>query len=271
MRIAWCTDIHLNFLAPEQYGDFLDKILAAMPDALFITGDIAEAPSLSTYMETMDSVLRAPIYFVLGNHDYYHGRISTVRAWAREVTGDGLTGLNWMSAAGVVSFGETAVVGVDGWGDGRLGNPVSSNVFLNDWLSIRELMHRNPMSQGTHIYKRIPLLNQLGDQEAEMLQEPLKQALETHSKVFVLTHVPPWKEATWHAGKHSSPDWLPWFSCQAVGDTILNLAGQYPKTEVTVLCGHTHGQGTSQIADNVVSITGGARYGHPAISQLFDV
>lgn len=272
-RIAWCTDVHLNFLSPSDYESFLETVkLLYTPDALFITGDIAEAPCLDHYLTKMSDYLQVPIYFVLGNHDYYHGRISEVREWARIATENEENTLCWLPAKGVVPLSDTtAVVGVDGWGDGRLGNPNSSRVFLNDWLCIEELMHPNPMGSETHINKRVPQLQRLGDEEAASIRKPLEDALRAYEEVYVLTHVPPWKEATWHRGSHSDADWLPWFSCQAVGDVIVELAEKYPNKKITVLCGHTHGEGVSRIRDNVLVITGGARYRFPEVNRVLAI
>ena len=46
---------------------------------MLITGDIAEAPSLGDLLSDVASALRTPIYFVLGNHDFYRGSIPRVR------------------------------------------------------------------------------------------------------------------------------------------------------------------------------------------------
>ncbi|MGB0911905.1 MAG: metallophosphoesterase, partial [Nitrospirales bacterium] len=79
MRIAWTTDIHLNFLNEQRRKIFFRSILEHNPDAMFITGDIAEAPSLSFHLQEMVDVIQKPIYFILGNHDYYYGSISAIR------------------------------------------------------------------------------------------------------------------------------------------------------------------------------------------------
>jgi len=43
------------------------------PDGLLITGDIGQAQSVERYLRALDKALPMPIYFVLGNHDYYAG------------------------------------------------------------------------------------------------------------------------------------------------------------------------------------------------------
>jgi predicted MPP superfamily phosphohydrolase len=268
--IVWLTDIHLNFVHSYDLEEFYTKIKDHAPTALFITGDIGEANDVFIFLEQLAIMSSAPVYFVLGNHDYYGGSIAGVRKEARKLT-ESDSDIYWMPARGVVELSEkSAVVGVDGWGDGRLGTPETSQIYLNDWACIKELMHKSPQSIGTHLYERIPALNRLGDEEAEALKPLLEEALTKYDKVFVLTHVPPWKEATWHCGAHSEPDWLPWFSCAAVGDVILELSHEYPDKEIVVLCGHTHGYGVSKISTNVTAYTGAAQYRFPVIQRVLE-
>jgi Icc-related predicted phosphoesterase len=271
-RVVWITDPHLNFVHDYDLKTFHKKIRDLEPDAIFVTGDIAEAPSVFKYLTGLsEDTEDTPVFFVLGNHDFYGGSIAEVRELARRIT-ESDNNLFWMPAKGVVELSKTtAAVGVDGWGDGRLGDPERSTVFLNDWMCIKELLHRKSQSLGTHLYKRIPQLNALGDEEAATLKPLLNEALDKYDKVFVLTHIPPWEEATWHEGAHSDPEWLPWFSCAAVGDAIVEAAHEYPDKEIVALCGHTHGSGVSQILENVVAYTGGATYRFPEIQKLLEI
>jgi len=47
MKLAWLTDIHLNFLDEDARNSFYQDILKLPCEALLITGDVAEAPSLT--------------------------------------------------------------------------------------------------------------------------------------------------------------------------------------------------------------------------------
>ena len=47
---------------------------------MVITGDIAESDSLGTSLMVMDALVGRPIYFVLGNHDFYHGSVAATRS-----------------------------------------------------------------------------------------------------------------------------------------------------------------------------------------------
>ena len=95
MRATWLTDIHLNFLRPLALRTFYDRVKAERPDALFVTGDIAESESFARFVVELASHSGAHVYFVLGNHDYYRSSIRRVR--------DGLTrpiaNATWLPAA----------------------------------------------------------------------------------------------------------------------------------------------------------------------------
>ena len=83
--------------------------------------------------------------------------------------------------------------------------------------------------------------------------------------------MPPFRESCWHEGRISSPDFLPHFTCQAVGEALLEVMDGRPDRHLTVLCGHTHSPGFAQIRDNLIVRTGGAEYGAPVIQEVFEV
>ena len=79
-NLAWITDPHLNFLDQEAVYSFCAALAQEKADAFLITGDIGEAPNVAVYLNILDNHLGRPIYFVLGNHDFYRGSIAQVRA-----------------------------------------------------------------------------------------------------------------------------------------------------------------------------------------------
>jgi hypothetical protein len=208
--------------------------------------------------------LGAPVWFVLGNHDYYRARIANVR-FAMERWSAAHPSVRWLPTAGVVSLTrKTALVGVDGWGDARLGAPERTRVVLADFHAIGDLA---ALDQEALRRK----LRALGDEEARAAREVLRDALGSHEHVVFATHVPPVREACWHAGKISDDDWLPYFTCKAVGDVITDLATAHPHRRITVLCGHTHGGGVARPLPNVEVRTGAAEYGDPRPQAPLDV
>ncbi|MCD4686721.1 MAG: metallophosphoesterase [Anaerolineae bacterium] len=264
MRIAWSTDLHLNFLGQPQILNFLAEVSLQKPDVWLISGDIGDAPRLLAYLRLFDMILRFPVYFVLGNHDFYHGSLGAIREVVSVYCGESRR-LRYLPETGIVALSaETAVVGVDGWGDGRIGDYQNSWVMLNDFLLIHELTGLSEAARLAH-------LNALGDVEAARLRDLLPQALATHRRVIVVTHVPPFKETCWHEGQLSDDNFLPFFTCQAVGDVLLEVMADQPADrECLVLCGHSHGAGEVQVRENLRVLTGGAEYEQPTVQRVFE-
>jgi len=79
MKLAWLTDIHLEFLSPGQLESFLHTLQVLDTDAFLLGGDIAQSHSLEGYLLEMENTLQRDLYFVPGNHDYFYGSIEQVR------------------------------------------------------------------------------------------------------------------------------------------------------------------------------------------------
>ncbi len=274
MKIAWLTDLHLNFADDEAQSHLWQEVNSATPDVILVGGDIGEADSFDVHLRKIADECPAPVYFVLGNHDYYHGSIFAVRQAAVALSEE-CENLHWLPPAGVVKLtSRTALVGHGGWGDARSGNFMRTSVTLNDYRLIRELVGEEdyPASTGSLITRRLEKkLNILGDQTAEHFRNVLPAALDDYEHVVVLMHVPPLREACWHDGRISDDDWAPHFVCQAAGEAIVELMQAHPKSQTTVLCGHTHSSGEAQILPNLRVMTGAAEYRLPAMQPLLTV
>ena len=165
---------------------------------------------------------------------------------------------------------QTALVGHDGWADARLGDLETSNVFLNDYVAIRELRKW----KGEFALDKPALraaLNALGDEAARHFENVLQEAVAKYPSVIAVTHVPPFKEAAWYDGRHSDDNYLPHFACKATGDVMRKVMEANPQSRLLVLCGHTHGTGEVRILENLHVLTGGAEYGNPVIQRILDI
>lgn len=265
MRLLWATDVHLNFLDRAARAHFARTLATSSPDACVLTGDISEAPVLATHLRELADALQIPVYFVLGNHDFYRGSVHALRDEMRALTSRSAH-LRWLPAVGVVPLTrEVALVGHDGWADGRAGDYWGSTVRLNDDLLIDELrVADRGVLRAT--------LERYGDEAASYLTEVAQRALETHARVYVATHVPPFREACWHEGAISSDAWLPRFTCVAVGEALRDVMRACGEDRaMNVLCGHTHSPGVVRPLANLVVHTGGAKYGAPALAGCFDL
>ena len=263
-RFLWITDIHLNFVGQAGVAGFFTELAGVQADGILLSGDIAEAPDVALYLATLVQVLGRPTYFVLGNHDFYRGSIAGVRQQVEALCA-ACPNLRGLPRAGVVALTEnTGLVGHDGWGDGRLGNYWGLAVHLNDWRLIGEFI-------GLDAARRLDTLHALGDEAAAHFATVLPEALERFRHVLVVTHVPPFREACWYEGRISDDNWLPHFTCKAVGDVLAQAMTAYPEHQMTVLCGHTHGAGEAQVLPNLRVLTGGAAYGKPGLQRVLEV
>lgn len=266
VRLAWMTDIHLDMVEEEVIQDFLGASRQIAPDLILITGDIGEAATVRAYLTRFADTLQVPIYFVLGNHDYYGGSVQAVREDITQLCTEHPL-LHWLPLAGIVELAPgTALLGHGGWSDAGYGDFLNSSVMLNDYLHIQDLA-----VYSLDRYKLQEKLRQLGEEAATYLKPTLERACAQYKEVYVALHSPPFQECAWYEG--STPDddnpYLPHFTCKAAGDVLLNVAAAYPDTSISVLCGHTHGDGEAQIRPNLWVQTGGAEYGNPEIKRSF--
>lgn len=262
MKMAWLTDIHLNFVGRNEVDKLCESIRTSGAEYVLITGDIATAENLCLYLEYLADEVKRPIFFVLGNHDYYHSSLAHVNRDVAKLT-DGNLLLHWLSNRGVIPLSpDTCLMGHEGLADGRLGDPEGSTVDLNDYHLIKEL--RLPKS------KRLAMQHKLGDAAAEHLRMCLDDAVQRYSKIIVALHVPPFAEACWHLGENTNTEYLPHFGCKATGDMLKAAMLLHPEIEMDVYCGHTHSGGYAEILPNLRVHSAAAEYHKPWIAEMIE-
>ena len=268
MKLCWLTDIHLNFLHDEERRYFYQELKKAEFDAIAITGDIAEAPSICEILKEMDDQLSCPIYFVLGNHDYYRGNVEKVRSDVATLC-EQHKNLYWMATAGEIKTSDdAALVGHDGWADGRYGDYENTRIVLNDSRLIKDLWTARTLGKNQLGAK----MQELADADAKELEQQLIMSVaQNYSRIIILTHVPHFEGAAWHEGQLSDKNWLPFFSSKAMGDVLLKVADKNPEINFLVLCGHTHSEGEYKASDNLFVKTGRAEYYHPEFIEILEV
>lgn len=266
MNFVWLTDIHLNFLSIDSRYDFYRSIIEKKCDGVFITGDISEAPSISEMLKEMADQIKKPIYFVLGNHDYYRGQVSEIKNEMKMLTKTNEL-LHWLPALSPQLLeNDTILLGQDGWADGRYGDYTNSFVSLNDSRLIAELFQQRAIGK----YPLLEKMQQLADADANQLHDDLINTIRQYhpKKIIVLTHVPPFREACLYEGKIASDDFLPFFSSKATGDVLLEMAKANSTIEFFVLCGHTHSQANYQPLANLNIKVGQAEYLQPEVQEV---
>jgi predicted MPP superfamily phosphohydrolase len=266
-KIAWLTDIHLNFLKPEARRIFYQKVTCA--DAVLITGDISEAPSICEFLEEFSAHIDKDIYFVLGNHDYYLGNVIKVRREIKQFCNKNKK-LHWLGKPEIVKLSQqTILIGHDGWADARYGDFDHSFVVLNDSRYIAELFQASCMGKT----KLKQEMQKLADADATVLATTLEKAITKYNpkRAVIATHVPPYKECAQYRGQPSDENWQPFYSSKATGDVISAAAKNYPAINFLVLCGHTHTKYVMKLSSNLEVRVGGAKYYQPDLQEIITI
>ncbi|HEY4320449.1 MAG TPA: metallophosphoesterase [Gemmatimonadales bacterium] len=254
--IRWASDLHLDHADDAARARFLGS-LAGADVPLLLTGDTSVAPRLVADLTAILAATAGPVWAVLGNHDHYGSSIAAVRDSVIALA-DREPRFRWLPPAGVISLApDWALVGVDGWADGRQGSPLTTPVRLNDDRLIAELAAQ-PGRRG-----RLAVKQALADADAARLATLLDRAAAVASHLLVATHVPPFVAALPATGRLASPDWLPLLVCEATGQALRQAAERYPEHDFLVLTGHSHAAQATQVAANLRCIVAGARYGEP--------
>lgn len=263
MSIVWVSDPHLDRASPAAVDAFLATLRERGPNAVILTGDLSNSGRLIADLESLADAAAVPLYFVLGNHDHYGASVGRVRDNVLALTDDAQP-LRWLPPAGVISLDtHTALVGVDGWADGRHGDPLTTPLVLNDDRLIAEVA-----AQPTRV-ARLAVKRALADADAARLQVLLERAVSTGAtRVLVATHVPPFVAALQPGSREAHPHWYPLLVCGATGEILDRFATLHPAVRFDVLAGHSHRECFAQIAANLAVTVGEARYGRPTVREV---
>jgi predicted phosphohydrolase len=257
--LIWSTDPHLDHAAPPVRERFLEAMRETAGQAVILTGDTSTAARLVADLEAIGDAAARPVHHVLGNHDHYGSSIAAVRD-AVVALAERRPEIRWLPPAGVVALGsDTALIGVDGWADGRHGDPLETPLRLNDDRLIGELAAQ-PGRAGKLAVKRL-----LADADAARLRILLDRAAPTAQRIVVATHVPPFVESLPARGPIARPEWWPLLVCGATGQVLRDFAATHPDHQITVLAGHTHAATDVAIMANLRCLVGAARYGAPSV------
>lgn len=263
--LLWLTDLHLDRANEQQRHELYESIRFSTAGAVVITGDISTAKLLPLHMRELAAAASpTPVYFVLGNHDFYGSSIAAVDSAASGVC-RAHDNLHHLGQGELIPLNDqTAFIGHRGWGDGRMGWSARTLARNPDFQAIEDF-------RGLEQPKAFELLAQLGRESAAYFRRVLPYALTCYRHVIVATHVPPF---TWAAHFKGKPcDWLrqPFDANISAGAAILRIAERFPASRVTVLSGHTHCAASVGITENLIVHAGGATTGHPAAQGLLQI
>lgn len=265
---AWATDVHLDFLKGDQRRliSFAESLVERNPTGVLLTGDLSVAHQLVFHLSAIERVVQRPVFFVLGNHDYYGSGVEEMRKSMHQLSNISPFLKYLPTLAYQALTPSTAIVGHDGWYDAFYGDWQGSAFTMTDWQLIHDFRQVNG-NKATIVTQA----RKLAHEGVLHVQAGIKQAVRYHKHVIVLTHFPPFRESHVHQGRVGDDHAQPWFTSKMMGDMLLDASRAYPSVKFTVLSGHTHGKWDGKITDNLAVHVGGAEYGRPALQGLVEV
>lgn len=277
MKLAWATDIHLDFLQQEggralvQFA-FAEPLAASNANAVLISGDISLSDTIEDHLEIIDEAVHCPVYFVLGNHDFYGGSFDSVRARVENVC-RGSKNLRYLSAEEepIELTPDITIVGHDGWYDAYYGRPFSAGLVMTDWLQISNFsdhLHRIPGGSTIDPHGIVDVAREASYNAAEHVLSVARKAAIRSKNVIVVTHVPPFPEVHAQGGKGNNDASIPWYTSKFMGDAIRQVAEENPSVSFSVFCGHTHTKARVKDSHNIECYVGGSEYGEPSYNMV---
>ena len=264
LRVIWITDLHLDAAEKDRVRRFFQIVIAEKPDVILVGGDISNGINSLLHLKHLVKLIKKPLYFVLGNHDYYFGSIDKIRKLTRQACKE-FENAHYLTEGGVIALtNRTALIGHDGWADAKAGEFLNSSIMLHDYLLIDEL-------KDLTIRERKKVLHKLGEEAAESLRGPLKESLLKYDRVIVLTHAPPFRESCLYNGEICNDDWAPHFVSQTVGAMLREEVSKFPEKKVLVLCGHSHHAADKLILPNLRVLTGHSKLGDPSVQGIIEI
>lgn len=253
MKFLWYTDTHFNLAWPWSKGVFIKNVQEEKPDGIFITGDISDGLNIIYDLKMLSNNIDCPIYFVLGNHDFHFRKYKDVENDVRELCKT-RNNLFWMNDSGVIRLkDDVCLIGADGWYDAGIGN---SNyiIFTADWFCIEEFRKLPDMKARINAFKDVAKISN------DIIIANLKNALKEHKTIYLLTHVPPWREATRDEGSPFEEYWLPYNNNIDLGNSLEKLMVEHPEKKLIVLSGHTHTERWIHVSNNIECRVNKAKY-----------
>jgi Icc protein len=265
MRLLWLTDLHLDRAPAKVREQFYHRLKSAAFDAAVITGDISCGHGIEMHLaEIARATVPKMVYFVLGNHDFYESSFSEVQRRIENICATN-GNLRQLGHREVVRLGgDNALIGHQGWADGRAGWGSRSLARNPDFYSIEDF-------RGLPREEAFGRMRELGNASAQYFRNSLPYALACHRHVWIATHVPPFSQAAFYDGQPCDRLRQPFFSNITAGSVIRGIAERFPDRRVTVLCGHTHCPAAVRPTDNIDVIVGAARPGTPDFQHVFSL
>jgi len=256
--ILWLSDLHLDMADTKKKQSLLKTVTENSYDAIVCSGDISSAPSLIGHLrELAEACAPRPLYFVLGNHDFYQSSMAAVDKEVARLCRS-VTNLHHLGGNEIIPLSRsTALIGHRGWADARAGYGRRTVIDSRDHHYIRDFQHLGREAIFTK-------MESLGKESAGIFRKTLPHALSAYGHVVIATHIPPFPETAHFNAKPCGLTHLPHYVNFSAGIAMVGISQKFPKKNVTVLAGHTHSPVRKRILDNLEVRVAGAQTGAPA-------
>jgi predicted phosphohydrolase len=175
LTIQYCSDLHLEF---ERNRKWISKYpLAVKGDILLLGGDIMPFAQLEQHNDFLDYVAKyyRAVYWIPGNHEYYHGHIAGRSDTVHEAVRDNVFLVNNTC----VSIGDTDLICSTLWSHISPANEWEINRVMSDFKVIK----------GKEGMLSVAEYNQLHAQAMLCVERAVKGSAAKH-KVVLTHHVP---------------------------------------------------------------------------------
>jgi len=148
---------------------------------------------------------------------------------------------------------ETCLIGNENWYDARIGNPEYIK-YTFDWFMIEDFRQLSTMKD------RIELMREIADKNADILCSKLEQAVDGYKTIYLLSHVPAWREAHRANELISDKFYEPYNISFLLGQKLEKIMEKHKKRHLICLMGHTHCPVSVHVSRNIECRVGRGSY-----------
>jgi predicted phosphodiesterase len=274
MRLAVANDTHFHHCQDKSKAmrKFVHQLNKVEVDALLFTGDISDGDTWTRVLPIIRKWLGKPVYYVLGNHDFYHWGWRDAWMAGVKLNAEDPELIHLASYGALLLDERVGIVGSSSVACLTAGTgPLKTGMWENisDFKHISELSCRAGNPSEMIAYQTARAID-----DEEMLVADLNELVEGRKpkRIIVATHVAPFEWSALWRGQPTDPQMLPFYVSLYLGRAIEEFAKEYPETEFICLHGHTHGsfRGRHPEFDNIMVMAGEAQYGRPSFQMVLD-
>jgi predicted phosphohydrolase len=253
-----CSDIHLDHASNGTKRKFLQEI-EKLNTPLFIAGDISDGRKVTSHLEQIAEACKHDVYFVLGNHDYYHSSFAEIDSKISYLMHH-YPNLIYLPHMGIVRLNsDTCVIGPDSWYDAKIAPyPHLIPLGMSDFDYIQDLRGLN----------RFDLFNKFQAKASAglvHLKEMVGLAVTKYKNIIIMSHPVPFGSMNIHQTSLS-----PFYIWYEAGMFLGDFASDNLNNNFLWLCGHTHDRVEKDYGENFKVCCMGAEYTLPKFGAFLN-